>query len=79
VSEPKLFDGILARAGAWQAEWRPLRELLVAAGSAAAWLSTCLAGLTVDARAMRANVPAGADAGVAGALVDRVLIAREAR
>jgi 3-carboxy-cis,cis-muconate cycloisomerase len=43
-------------AGGWQAEWRPLRELLVTVGSAAAWLRDCLAHLRVDARAMRANL-----------------------
>ena len=30
------------RAGGWHAEWRPLRELLVTTGSAAAWLRDCL-------------------------------------
>lgn len=43
-------------AGAWHAEWRPLRELLVAVGSAAEWLATCLAELVVDERAMAANL-----------------------
>ena len=38
-------------AGAWHAEWAPLRALLVATGSAAAWLRTCLEGLQVDAGA----------------------------
>jgi 3-carboxy-cis,cis-muconate cycloisomerase len=46
-------------AGAWHAEWAPLRELFVAAGSAAAWLADCLAHLDVDAARMRANI--GAD------------------
>jgi 3-carboxy-cis,cis-muconate cycloisomerase len=43
-------------AGAWQAEWRPLGELLVAVGSAAAWLRDCLEHLEVDAERMRANL-----------------------
>ena len=45
-------------AGAWHAEWAPLRALLVATGSAAAWLRTCLEGLEVDAERMRANLGA---------------------
>jgi 3-carboxy-cis,cis-muconate cycloisomerase len=59
-------------AGAWHAEWRPLSALLVAAGSAAAWLRDCLEHLQVDAARMRANL--GATSGlllaerVAGAL-----------
>jgi 3-carboxy-cis,cis-muconate cycloisomerase len=61
-------------AGAWQAEWRPLRELLITAGSAAAWLHECLAGLIVHPEAMRQNLTrlagAGAvDTGEASALV----------
>jgi 3-carboxy-cis,cis-muconate cycloisomerase len=43
-------------AGAWQAEWRPLSELLVAVGSAAAWLRDCLEHLEVDAERMRRNL-----------------------
>jgi 3-carboxy-cis,cis-muconate cycloisomerase len=43
-------------AGAWQAEWRPLRELLVTVGSAAAWLRAGLTGLVVHAEVMRANL-----------------------
>ncbi|HZQ77743.1 MAG TPA: 3-carboxy-cis,cis-muconate cycloisomerase [Acidimicrobiia bacterium] len=46
-------------AGAWHAEWRPLRELFVAVGSAAAWLADCLGHLEVDEQRMRANI--GAD------------------
>jgi 3-carboxy-cis,cis-muconate cycloisomerase len=45
-------------AGAWHSEWRPFSDLLVAAGSAAAWLRTCLEGLEVDAARMRANLDA---------------------
>jgi 3-carboxy-cis,cis-muconate cycloisomerase len=75
-------------AGGWQAEWRPLRELLVAVGSAAEWLHQCLAGLTVDEAAMAANLArlagtAGiadprAGLATAGALVDQALAAHAA-
>jgi 3-carboxy-cis,cis-muconate cycloisomerase len=43
-------------AGAWHAEWHPLRELFTAVGSAAAWLADCLAHLEVDPARMRANI-----------------------
>jgi 3-carboxy-cis,cis-muconate cycloisomerase len=43
-------------AGAWHAEWGPLRELLRATGSAAAWLRDCLEHLEVDPERMRANL-----------------------
>ncbi|MDG4823153.1 lyase family protein [Asanoa sp. WMMD1127] len=43
-------------AGGWQAEWWPLRELLVAVGSAAAALDACLSGLVVRPDVMRANL-----------------------
>ena len=43
-------------AGAWHAEWHPLRELFVSVGSAAAWLSDCLTHLKVDPARMRANI-----------------------
>jgi 3-carboxy-cis,cis-muconate cycloisomerase len=43
-------------AGAWHAEWAPLRELLVATGSAAAWLRDCLEHLEVEAARMRSNL-----------------------
>jgi 3-carboxy-cis,cis-muconate cycloisomerase len=72
-------------AGAWHAEWRPLRELLVATGSAASWLRTCLEGLQVDPERMRVNLGAagteggGSDATAsAAALVDRALAGRRA-
>ena len=64
-------------AGDWHAEWRPLRDLLVATGSAASWLRACLERLVVDPDRMRANLDAsgiespGPDA--CGVLVDRVL------
>jgi 3-carboxy-cis,cis-muconate cycloisomerase len=85
ASAPGLVANLLAAmaheheraAGAWHAEWRPLRELLIATGSAASWLHACLERLTVHPDAMRANLDAsgisatGPDA--AGALVDRAL------
>jgi 3-carboxy-cis,cis-muconate cycloisomerase len=44
-------------AGAWHAEWAPLRALLTSTGSAASWLRTCLEGLQVHPERMRANYP----------------------
>ena len=76
-------------AGAWHAEWRPLRELLASAGSAAAWLRDSLTGLTVDRRALAANLRRLSDVagladpparlGAAGELVDRALAAHAIR
>jgi 3-carboxy-cis,cis-muconate cycloisomerase len=43
-------------AGAWHAEWAPLRELLRASGSAAAWLRDCLEHLEVDRERMLENL-----------------------
>jgi 3-carboxy-cis,cis-muconate cycloisomerase len=43
-------------AGAWHAEWRPLRELLRDTGSAVWWLRTSVSRLSVDADRMRSNV-----------------------
>jgi 3-carboxy-cis,cis-muconate cycloisomerase len=43
-------------AGAWHAEWAPLRDLLRSTGSAAAWLRECLEHLEVDPERMRANL-----------------------
>lgn len=45
-------------AGAWHAEWRPLADLFVTVGSAAAWLRDLLEHLEVDPTRMRANVDA---------------------
>jgi 3-carboxy-cis,cis-muconate cycloisomerase len=45
-------------AGAWQAEWQPLREALALTGGAAAALHESLGGLEVDAARMRANLDA---------------------
>ena len=43
-------------AGAWHAEWRPLRELFIVVGSAADWLADSLVYLQVDPNRMRANI-----------------------
>jgi 3-carboxy-cis,cis-muconate cycloisomerase len=72
-------------AGAWHAEWLPLRDLLIATGSAVAWLHTCLAGLRVDPARMRSQVSHGphmshvddAEVGASAALVDRALAEHE--
>ena len=70
-------------AGTWQAEWRPLRELLVAVGSAAAWLRACLTGLVVHPDVMRATLDRAAAAtdplGSAGSFVDAALAAHARR
>jgi 3-carboxy-cis,cis-muconate cycloisomerase len=62
-------------AGAWQAEWVPVRESLLTVGSAAAWLRDCLEHLEVRPEAMRSNlgVDAAPDLGEAAALVDAAL------
>jgi 3-carboxy-cis,cis-muconate cycloisomerase len=62
-------------AGAWHAEFKPLSDLLMLTGSAAAWLRTSLEGLRVDAARMRANLAQPGDTGAAGELVDRALAA----
>ncbi|HET9093925.1 MAG TPA: lyase family protein [Solirubrobacteraceae bacterium] len=54
-------------AGAWQAEWGTLTDLLTLAGSAVAWLADLLAHLEADVDRMRANLGALAAAGVAAA------------
>jgi 3-carboxy-cis,cis-muconate cycloisomerase len=58
-------------AGAWQAEWGTLTDLLRLTGSAAAWARDLLEHLEVDAPPMDA-----ADLGASAALVDRALEAR---
>lgn len=94
ASAPGLVASLLAAmvheheraAGAWHAEWRPLRELLVCTGSAASWLRAALERLVVHPDVMRANLasatgPAGAPdefADAAGVLVDRALLAHRA-
>ena len=74
-------------AGAWQAEWGTLRELLVLTGSAAAWGRDLLHHLQVDPVRMRENLGRLAAAGVSAAqepelavaneLIDRALTAHE--
>ena len=63
-------------AGAWQAEWPTLSELLTCVGSAAAWLGDALEFFDVDEDRMAANLTAlgsSASTGCAAALVDRAL------
>jgi 3-carboxy-cis,cis-muconate cycloisomerase len=43
-------------AGDWQAEWLPLRDLMVTTGSAAAWIRDCVGNLEIDPARMRANL-----------------------
>ncbi len=57
-------------AGAWHSEWAPLNQLLLATGSAANWLRTCLETLEVHPEL------GDADTGAAALLVDRALEAR---
>jgi 3-carboxy-cis,cis-muconate cycloisomerase len=75
-------------AGAWQAEWGTLSDLLALTGSAASWGRELLENLEVDAERMRQNLGRLVDAGVAEAadpdrhlgaaseLIDRALAAR---
>jgi 3-carboxy-cis,cis-muconate cycloisomerase len=62
-------------AGAWQAEWGTLSELLRLTGSAAAWARDLLEHLEVDADAMTASAGSAPDLGAAGELIDRALAA----
>jgi 3-carboxy-cis,cis-muconate cycloisomerase len=60
-------------AGAWQAEWPTIAELLRLAGSAAATLRELLAGLELDPERMRANiVPEAMSEHVAAALAELI-------
>ncbi|MDR9372307.1 lyase family protein, partial [Conexibacter sp. JD483] len=54
-------------AGAWQAEWATLTDLLALTGSAAAWSRDLLENLEVDAARMAANLPVKDEAAVAAA------------
>jgi 3-carboxy-cis,cis-muconate cycloisomerase len=70
-------------AGAWQAEWGTLAELMALTGSATAWAREMLEQLTVDPERMRANLAASPAAETpipeaAGALVERALAAHQA-
>jgi 3-carboxy-cis,cis-muconate cycloisomerase len=60
-------------AGAWQAEWGTLTDLLRLTGSAAAWARDLLEHLEVDAEAMRAGAGSDPDLGAASELIDRAL------
>ena len=57
-------------AGAWQSEWPALTDLLVAVGSAAAWLADGLSGLRPDPARMAATAGAARDPELAGALAE---------
>ena len=64
-------------AGAWQAEWGTLSDLLSLTGSAVAWTAEMLSELEVDPERMRANLgSADVDLGAADELIDRALAAR---
>jgi 3-carboxy-cis,cis-muconate cycloisomerase len=60
-------------AGAWQAEWGTLTDLLTLTGSAAAWARDLLEHLEVDDGTMRAQAGANPDLGAASELTDRAL------
>jgi 3-carboxy-cis,cis-muconate cycloisomerase len=64
-------------AGAWQAEWGTLSDLLTLTGSAAAWGRDLLEHLEVDADRMAATVVTDGDLGATDALIDRALAARK--
>ena len=63
-------------AGAWQAEWGTLTDLLRLVGSAAAWARDLLEHLEVDADAMRRTAGSAPDLGASSLLIDRALAAR---
>ncbi|HEY2436631.1 MAG TPA: lyase family protein [Solirubrobacteraceae bacterium] len=60
-------------AGAWQAEWGTITDLLRLTGSAAAWARDLLEHLGVDAGAMRAGAGDAPDMGASSELIDRAL------
>jgi 3-carboxy-cis,cis-muconate cycloisomerase len=62
-------------AGAWQAEWGTMTELLRLTGSAAAWGRDLLEHLEVDTEAMRAEAGDEPDLGASSQLIDRALAA----
>jgi 3-carboxy-cis,cis-muconate cycloisomerase len=66
-------------AGAWHAEWAPLRALLRTTAAAAGALRDCLDRLEIDPARMRANLAVEGDTGHAGELVDRALAAHAGR
>jgi 3-carboxy-cis,cis-muconate cycloisomerase len=65
-------------AGALQAEWGTMTDLLRLTGSAAAWGRDLLEHLEVDAAAMRAGAGEGPDLGASSQLIDRALNAHRA-
>lgn len=60
-------------AGAWQAEWGTMTDLLRLCGSAAAWARDLLEHLEVDAEGMRAGAGEDPDLGAGSAWIDRAL------
>jgi 3-carboxy-cis,cis-muconate cycloisomerase len=60
-------------AGAWQAEWGTMCDLLRLTGSATAWARDLLEHLEVDAGAMRAGAGEAPDLGASSQLIDRAL------
>jgi 3-carboxy-cis,cis-muconate cycloisomerase len=60
-------------AGAWQAEWGTITELLTLTGSAAAWTRDLLEHLQLDTDTMRAQAGAEPDLGAASELIGRAL------
>jgi 3-carboxy-cis,cis-muconate cycloisomerase len=60
-------------AGAWQAEWGTISDLLRLTGSASAWARDMLEHLEVDAKAMRASAGPDPDLGASSALIGRAL------
>jgi 3-carboxy-cis,cis-muconate cycloisomerase len=64
-------------AGAWQAEWGTLGDLLTLVGSATAWSADLLANLEVDVARMAENARGlDGDLDAVGTLIDRALLAR---
>ncbi|CCH90485.1 3-carboxy-cis,cis-muconate cycloisomerase [Modestobacter italicus] len=57
-------------AGTWHVEWPTLTELLGTVGSAASWLTECLADLQLDTTRMAAAVAAAGDPQLARALAE---------
>ncbi len=60
-------------AGAWQAEWGTITDLLCLTGSATAWARDLLEHLEVDVEAMRAGAGEAPELGASGELIDRAL------
>jgi 3-carboxy-cis,cis-muconate cycloisomerase len=60
-------------AGAWQAEWGTITDLLRLTGSAAAWGRDLLEHLEVDVEAMRGGAGPDPDLGASSLLIDRAL------